>query len=54
MNISVGRRHAVIGGSRAQDSAGVGLDNRGREHRLLASLYRVVAPTFKPQKKETL
>jgi len=30
---------AVIGGSRAQNSAGVGLEDRGREHRSLASLY---------------
>jgi hypothetical protein len=45
---------AVIGSVRAQNPAGFGLDDRGREHRSLASLYRVVAPTLKPQKTETL
>ena len=40
---------AVIGAARAQNSAKVGLDDRGREHRSLASLYRVVVPTRKAQ-----
>ena len=40
---------AIIGAARAQNSAKVGLDYRSREHRSLASLYRVVVPTRKAQ-----
>ena len=38
----------------SHNSAKVGLDDRGREHRSLASLCRVVVPTPKRNRKETL
>jgi len=38
----------------SHNSAKVGLDDRGREHRSLASLCRVVVPTHKRNRKETL
>ena len=40
---------AVIGAAQAQNSAKVGADDRSREHRSLASLYRIAFPTRKAQ-----